>query len=183
MKIKIINKSEFQLPKYETDVSVGMDLRADLKRYKNKEDFYVDYEKWVGNNVLLHNKERDFNDGLWLSPNEQFLIPTGIFISLPKPMIDKVTGEGWGYEAQIRPRSGLAAKHGITIVNSPGTIDQDVGEIKIILMNLTEIPYKITHGDRIAQMVILRYEKISWIEVDNLDDSNRGSGGFGSTGN
>jgi len=109
---------------------------------------------------------------LLLEPHKQYIIPTGLYISLPDE-----------YEAQIRPRSGLAAKHGITIVNSPGTIDSDyIGEIKIILMNISNIPYKISHGDRIAQIVINKFERIYWNVVDKLKPTERGDGGFSSTG-
>lgn len=182
MKIDIINKSEFDLPKYQTHGSVGMDLMANLKSM-DKDVFYDNYFKMDGKYTNNFNKNRTYKDGLWLYPNKQYLIPTGINISLPKPFIETETGEGWGYEAQIRPRSGLAAKHGITIVNSPGTIDCDyIGEIKIILMNISNIPYKIQHGDRIAQMVINRFEKISWNKVDKLNSTDRGEGGFSSTG-
>lgn len=100
------------------------------------------------------------------------LIPTGICIALPE-----------GYEAQIRPRSGLAAKHGITVLNTPGTIDCDYrAEIKVILVNLSDQPYVITPGERIAQMVIAKYEKVEFEEVNELDETERGTGGFGSTG-
>lgn len=103
---------------------------------------------------------------------ERALIPTGIFIQLPE-----------GYEAQIRPRSGLAIKHGITLVNTPGTIDSDyTGEIKIIMINLSNEAFTIQSGERIAQMVIARYEKIEWESVEELAETQRGSGGFGSTG-
>ena len=172
MKINIVNKSEFDLPKYETHGSVGMDLRADLGNYNNNLEIRMeDYVKI------------DDSEGLWLVPRQQYMIPTGIFISLPKPMIESHSGEGWGYEAQIRPRSGMAAKYGITVVNAPGTIDSDYrGEIKVILMNLTRVPFKIKHGDRIAQMVINRFERIVWNEIDDLDETDRGEGGFGSTG-
>lgn len=107
-----------------------------------------------------------------LEPLERRLIPTGLFIQLPE-----------GYEAQIRPRSGLALKHGVTVLNSPGTIDADYrGEIGIILINLSSEPFTITHGERIAQMVIARHETASWVVVESLDDSERGAGGFGHTG-
>lgn len=103
---------------------------------------------------------------------ERALIPTGIFIQLPD-----------GYEAQIRPRSGLAIKHGITLVNTPGTIDSDyTGEIKIIMINLSAEPFTIQSGERIAQMVIAKYEKAEWEIVEELTETQRGSGGFGSTG-
>ena len=107
-----------------------------------------------------------------LSPLKRTMIPTGLSIALPE-----------GYEAQIRPRSGLAAKHGITVLNTPGTIDADYrGEIKVILVNLSDEIFTINPGERIAQMVISRYEKIDWEETDTLDETGRGDGGFGSTG-
>lgn len=109
---------------------------------------------------------------LTLGPLERALIPTGISIALPE-----------GTEAQIRPRSGLAAKHGITVLNSPGTIDADYrGEIKVILVNLSNEPFVINPGERIAQMVVAKFEKVVWKEVAALDDTARGEGGFGSTG-
>ncbi len=107
-----------------------------------------------------------------LKPLERTLVPTGLFIELPE-----------GYEAQVRPRSGLAAKHGISIVNSPGTIDPDYrGEIKVILVNLSDTPFILEPGERIAQMVISRFEHISWNEVEALSETARGEGGFGHTG-
>lgn len=107
-----------------------------------------------------------------LSSLERTMVPTGIYIELPE-----------GYEAQVRPRSGLAAKHGISIVNAPGTIDADYrGEIKVILVNLSKDDFTINPGERIAQMVIARYEKVEWVEVEELSESERGAGGFGSTG-
>lgn len=103
---------------------------------------------------------------------QRALVPTGLYISLPE-----------GYEAQIRPRSGLAAKHGITVLNSPGTIDADYrGEIKVILVNLSKDKFVIEPGERIAQMVVARHSKVEWCEVEELDETERSSGGFGSTG-
>ncbi|MBQ4021445.1 MAG: dUTP diphosphatase [Bacteroidales bacterium] len=103
---------------------------------------------------------------------ERTMIPTGLFIQLPE-----------GYEAQVRPRSGLAAKHGITVTNSPGTIDADYrGEVCVLLVNLSKDPFTIEPGERIAQMVIARHEHVEWEEVERLDESSRGTGGFGSTG-
>ena len=100
------------------------------------------------------------------------MIPTGLFIALPK-----------GFEAQVRPRSGLAAKHGITVLNTPGTIDADYrGEIKVILVNLSGEPFTVNPGERIAQMVVARHEQVQWVELAELDDTERGDGGFGSTG-
>lgn len=142
MNIKIINKSNHQLPVQKTDLSAGIDIQANI------DDFII------------------------LKPMERKLIPTGLFISLPM-----------GYEAQIRPRSGLALKHGITVLNSPGTIDADyIGEIGVILINLSNEPYIIQNGDRICQMVISKHEFVDWVEVYYLDKSERGENGFGSTG-
>ncbi|MBP5423511.1 MAG: dUTP diphosphatase [Paludibacteraceae bacterium] len=107
-----------------------------------------------------------------LNPLERVLVPTGIYIALPD-----------GYEAQIRPRSGLAAKHGITVLNTPGTIDADYrGEIKVILVNLSKDPFTIEDGERICQMIVAQYKQVSWKEVDVLDETERGEGGFGHTG-
>ncbi len=107
-----------------------------------------------------------------LKPMERKLIPTGLFIELPE-----------GYEAQIRPRSGLALKHGITVLNTPGTIDADYrGEIGVILINLSTEDFKIEHGERICQMVIARHEQAEWIQVEELNETERGAGGFGHTG-
>lgn len=114
----------------------------------------------------------DIDEPIILGSLEKAMVPTGLHIELPD-----------GYEAQVRPRSGLAAKHGITVLNSPGTIDADYrGEIKVILVNLSKEPFIINRGERIAQMVIARYEKIEWEQVCELSDSERGEGGFGSTG-
>ena len=107
-----------------------------------------------------------------LSPLQRALIPTGLYIALPA-----------GFEAQVRPRSGLAAKHGITVLNTPGTIDADYrGEIRVILVNLSDEPFEIVPGERIAQMVIARHEQVEWEQVDQLDATERGTGGFGSAG-
>ena len=142
MTIKVINKSKHALPKYQTELSAGMDLYANI------------------------------DEPITLKSLERVLVKTGLFISLPK-----------GYEAQIRPRSGLAFKNGITVLNTPGTIDADYrGEIGIILVNLSAQEFTINDGDRIAQMVIAKHENAVWQEVDNLDETNRGEGGFGSSG-
>ncbi len=141
MKIKIINKSENPLPKFQTELSAGMDLSAHLAE-----------------NITLRSLERK-------------LIPTGLFLELPA-----------GFEAQIRPRSGLAIKNGISVLNSPGTIDADYrGEIGVILVNLSADDFTVQNGDRIAQMVIAKYETANFIEVEELTDTERGIGGFGST--
>jgi len=114
----------------------------------------------------------DIKESITLEPLKRAMVPTGIYIELPE-----------GYEAQIRPRSGLAAKHGISLVNTPGTIDADYrGEIKVIMVNLSDTPFVLNPGERIAQMVIARYERIKWNLVDELSESERGEGGFGSTG-
>lgn len=109
---------------------------------------------------------------LVLGTLERAMVPTGIHIELPA-----------GFEAQIRPRSGLAAKHGISIVNAPGTVDADYrGEIKVVLVNLSNEPFTVNPGERIAQMVVARHEKVEWEPVETLEESTRGAGGFGSTG-
>jgi len=107
-----------------------------------------------------------------LEPMQRMLIPTGLYIELPS-----------GYEAQIRPRSGLAVKHGISVLNTPGTIDADYrGEIKVILINLSDKEFTIRNGDRIGQVIVNKFEKVEWEEVDELKKSERKAGGFGSTG-
>ena len=114
----------------------------------------------------------DIDEPVTIAPMGRALVPTGIRIELPE-----------GYEAQIRPRSGLAAKHGVTVLNTPGTIDADYrGEIKVILVNLSDTPFTIERGERIAQMVISSYTRAEWIETDELGESERGEGGFGHTG-
>ena len=141
MKIKIINKSQHPLPKYQTALSAGMDLYANL------------------------------DESLTLKSLERKLIPTGLFLELPK-----------GSEAQVRPRSGLSIKNGITVLNAPGTIDADYrGEIGVILVNLSTENFTINNGDRIAQMVIAKYETAEWQEVSEINETERGTGGFGST--
>ena len=142
MTIKVINKSKHDLPKYQTELSAGMDLYANI------------------------------DEPITLKPLERTLVKTDLFISLPK-----------GYEAQVRPRSGLAFKNGITVLNTPGTIDADYrGEIGVILVNLSADDFTINDGDRIAQLVIAKYETAIWEEVENLDETERGEGGFGSSG-
>ncbi len=114
----------------------------------------------------------NITENIIIDPLKRVLVPTGLHIELPE-----------GYEAQIRPRSGLAAKHGIGIVNSPGTIDADYrGEIKIILVNLSDKPFELTPGERVAQMIVAKFERVQWVECDELGESERGEGGFGSTG-
>lgn len=114
----------------------------------------------------------DITEPITLGPLERAMVPTGMFIALPD-----------GTEAQVRPRSGLAAKYGISVLNAPGTIDADYrGEVKVILVNLSNEPFVVNPGERIAQMVIARYETVEWDEVEVLDETERGAGGFGSTG-
>ncbi len=142
MEIKIVNKSNNELPAYSTELSAGMDLRASL------------------------------NDPVVLKPLERKLIPTGLFVEIPA-----------GYEAQIRPRSGLALKKGITVLNSPGTIDADYrGEVGIILINLSNEEFVIENGERICQMIVAAHETVTWNVVDKLEETGRGEGGFGHTG-
>ena len=114
----------------------------------------------------------ELQEAVTIRPLQRHLVPTGLFIELPM-----------GVEAQIRPRSGLAFKHGITVLNSPGTIDADYrGEVKVLLVNLSDSDFVVQDGERIAQMVIARHEQIVWLPVTELEDSTRGAGGFGSTG-
>lgn len=114
----------------------------------------------------------NIEDPITLRPLERRIVPTGLHIALPE-----------GYEAQVRPRSGLALKHGITVLNSPGTIDSDYrGEIGVLLINLSDTPFVINAGERIAQMVVARHEQAELIEVEELDDTERGAGGYGHTG-
>ncbi len=142
MEVKIINKSKHPLPAYATELSAGMDLRANL------------------------------SEPITLAPMQRCLVPTGLFIALPA-----------GFEAQVRPRSGLAIKKGVTVLNSPGTIDADYrGEVCVILVNLSTEPFVIEDGERIAQMVIARHEQAQWREVEVLDETERGAGGFGHSG-
>ena len=142
MKVKIVNKSKHPCPEYSTNLSAGMDIRANI------------------------------DEPVTLKPLERKLIKTGLFIELPQ-----------GYEAQIRPRSGLALKKGISVLNTPGTIDADYrGEIGVILVNLSNEDFVVNDGERICQMIISKHETVSWEEVDVLDETERGAGGFGHTG-
>ena len=114
----------------------------------------------------------NIEDPITLQPLQRILVPTGLYMALPA-----------GYECQVRPRSGLAVKHGITVLNSPGTVDADYrGEVKVLLVNLSDSPFVIEPGERIAQMVVSRHERVEWDEVQSLDETERGAGGFGSTG-
>jgi len=141
-KVRVLNKSPFALPAYQTEHSAGLDLQAVLE------------------------------ESIILKPLERSLVKTGIFLALPP-----------GTEAQVRPRSGLALKKGITVLNSPGTIDADYrGELGVILVNLSNEEVEITPGERVAQLVLAQYERIEWVPSETLDETERGTGGFGSTG-
>lgn len=142
MKVEVVNLSSHKLPKYSTNESAGLDLRAELQ------------------------------SPIVLEPGQRSLIPTGLKIALPT-----------GYEAQVRPRSGLAYKHGITVLNSPGTIDADYrGDVGVILINHGSESFTIENGERIAQLIIAKFVQIDWDEVLDLSSTSRGEGGFGSTG-
>ena len=149
MKIKFLETEEVknktvQLPKYETEGSAGMDIRA-----------------FTDNKTIV------------IEPFDRAMIPTGLYAEIEQ-----------GHEAQIRPRSGMSAKYGVTVLNAPGTIDSDfTGEIKVILINLSNRPFIISDGDRIAQMVISKYEQTEVTTAEKLSDTERGAGGFGHTGN
>jgi dUTP pyrophosphatase len=142
LQVKIINQSKHPNPHYATEGSAGMDLRANIEK------------------------------PITLQPFERTLIPTGLFVQLPK-----------GYEGQIRPRSGLSIKKGITLINCVGTLDSDyTGEIQLGVINLSQEAYTIEDGERLAQLVVAQYTQIEWQNVDVLDETQRGEGGFGSTG-
>lgn len=165
MKVKVVNKSNNTLPEYETNGSAGMDLRADFSR--------IDMSNIVKHGVVMP----IFNtsgkiESVTLKPQSRMLIPTGIFVEIPK-----------GHEIQVRPRSGLAIKEGVTVLNTPGTIDSDYrGEIQVIIINHGIQDVTITNGDRIAQMVLNKVEKIEWENSDELTETERGEGGFGHSG-
>ena len=140
--VKVINNSNNPLPQYATIDSAGLDLRANI------------------------------SEPIVIKPLERKLIPTGLYISLPK-----------GYEMQVRPRSGMAIKHGITCINTQGTIDSDYrGEIGVGLINLSNESFTVNPGDRISQGVLNKVEQINWVEVSTLDETERASGGYGHTG-
>lgn len=142
VKVKIINLSRHDMPRYSTPLAAGMDVRANLE------------------------------SPVTLAPLQRAIIPTGLRIELPA-----------GYECQLRPRSGLAIKHGITLVNTPGTVDADYrGEIGVILINLSAEPFVINDGERICQMVVTQHSQVEWDTVEQLNDTDRGEGGFGHTG-
>lgn len=193
MKVQIINKSQWELPQYATPFSAGLDLRGDFSRIKlvdNKpERFFfnadvvgiglaenpdsdIEIVDKVGNPTGEKPKTIPVAKTIEIKPGGRCLIPTGLFMALPE-----------GYEAQVRPRSGLALKQGITVLNSPGTIDADYrGEIGVILINNSLEPVRLHDGERIAQLVITKYEQAEWDEVEELSDTDRGEGGFGHSG-
>lgn len=142
MKIKVINKSSFDLPQYETIHAAGLDVRANT------------------------------TEPILIKPLERVMVPTGLYVEIPE-----------GYEIQVRPRSGLAAKFGLTCLNAPGTIDPDYrGEIKVILANVSNHEFELKPGERIAQLVVAQFMRIDWEPTDTLSETDRGAGGFGSTG-
>ena len=163
MKVQVINKSGNELPKYETTQSAGMDLRADL--WSINEKFLYD--------ARVVRREDGTIDHIVIETGGRALIPTELYTAIPK-----------GYEVQIRPRSGLALKHGVTVLNTPGTIDADYrnGWGVILMNNDLRNSFKVYQGDRIAQAVLAKVEQIEWLEVSELDSTDRGLGGFGSTG-
>ena len=141
--VKVINKSKYELPKYETEYAAGLDVKANI-------DLPIE-----------------------IKPLERVIVPTGLFVEIPV-----------GHEIQVRPRSGLAAKHGITVLNSPGTIDSDYrGEIKVILANMSNEPFTINPGERVAQLVLAKVDHLMWDDgVVVLSETERGEGGIGHTG-
>ncbi len=142
IKVKVINQSGHDLPKYESNAAAGLDIRANI------------------------------SEPILLQPLQRTLIKTGLFLEIPE-----------GFECQVRPRSGLALKHGITVLNAPGTIDADYrGEVGVILINLSNEPFEINNGERIAQLVFAKYEQADWQESVELTETERGASGFGSTG-
>lgn len=168
MKIQVINKSQWELPKYETLFSAGMDVRGDFSRIKlvdsKPEKFFFDADA-VG-------IDRGVAKTIEIKPGGRCLIPTGLFVAIPQ-----------GYEIQVRPRSGLALKMGLTVLNTPGTIDADYrGEIGVVLINTSNAPIRINDGERIAQLVVAKHEIAEWVEVEELDETDRGEGGFGHSG-
>lgn len=193
MKVQIINKSQWELPQYATPFSAGLDLRGDFSRIKlvnNKPEKFFFNADVVGIGLMENpNLDTEIVDKegnstgekpktipvaktIEIKPGGRCLIPTGLFIALPE-----------GYEAQVRPRSGLSLKLGITVLNSPGTIDADYrGEICVILINNSSEPIRLNDGERIAQLVIAKHEQAEWDEVEELPSTDRGEGGFGHSG-
>lgn len=163
--IKIVNNSGFEVPEYATPLSSGMDVRAVINYNRIKELNKVNPYAHT-NTEVLETKE------IVIGAHSRIIIPTGLFVEIPE-----------GYEIQVRPRSGMAIKQGITVLNTPGTIDADYrGEIGVILFNTNDWPIPIAHGDKIAQLVVSKVEKAHFVPVKDLVKTVRGEGGFGHTG-
>ena len=162
MEVKVINKSKNKLPEYVTSGSAGCDLMAD----------FSNVDTIIANNAFITRTEDGSIQHITIRPGGRALIPTNLFTSIPE-----------GYEVQVRSRSGLALKHGIFVLNSPGTIDADYRNgWGVILANFGSSNFEVMQGDRIAQAVLNKAEQITWKEVESLDETERGLGGFGSTG-
>lgn len=170
MEIKVFNDSNNKLPKYETLQAAGLDLRADFSHIESISDIKI-----YGSGQIIPANSTNAVKMIVLEPGSRVLIPTGLYIALPE-----------GYEAQVRPRSGLALKEGITVINTPGTIDTDYrGNIGVPLINHGLKTVYIEDGERIGQLVLNKVERIDWKEVfskDDLGSTKRGEGGFSSTG-
>lgn len=182
MKVKVINKSNNKLPEYETSGAAGMDARAsfsnivprDLKQYGTQVVYTCEtiWEDRVLEDGKLGAESRQLIKSISLQPGSRILIPTDLYVEVPE-----------GYELQIRMRSGLALKNGLILVNGVGTVDCDYrGNVGVILMNISNTPVDINEGDRICQFVLNKVKRIEWEEVDELDKTERGEGGFSSTG-
>ena len=162
MEVQVIKLTSNELPKYETPASAGMDLRAELVLFNPRLSYNTECV-WTLDGKCDH---------ICINPGGRALIPTGIKMALPV-----------GFEAQVRPRSGLALKYGITVLNTPGTIDSDYrGDVGVVLINHGTEPFVVNQGDRIAQLVITQITQVQFVPVDELQETNRGAGGFGSTG-
>ena len=168
MKVKVVKEPGVILPKAESQFAAGLDIKANL--FQPIDKFNIKF----GCTFSVTNKTADaLVDLITIHPGGRLLVPTGIKVAIPI-----------GYEIEVRPRSGLAIKHGVTIVNTPGTIDCDYrGEIMIILANNGSEDFEIRNGDRIGQLCLRKTEHLEWDEVEKLPSTDRGEGGFGSTGN
>lgn len=164
--VKVINKSKNKLPQYETSGAAGLDVRADFSRLTPENPI-----KAFGNCQFIFKTEQNHTSYLILDPGCRALIPTGLFVAIPE-----------GYEIRVQPRSGLALKKGLTVLNTPGCVDSDYrNEVGVILINQGLDPVIIEDGERVAQFILSKVEQIKWEEVDTLDSTDR-LGGFGSTG-
>ena len=199
IQVKVVREEGVQLPKYETEGSAGMDVRANIKeaitlkslervmiptglKVAIPEGYEIQVKVVREEGVQLPKYETEGSAGMDVRANikeaitlkslERVMIPTGLKVAIPE-----------GYEIQVRPRSGLAIKHGITMLNTPGTVDSDYrGELKVIVVNLSNEAYTIEPNERIGQFVLNKVEQIEFVEVEELDDTSRGEGGFGHTG-